>query len=120
MADDLAHLATLFAALGHDARLSVVRELLRAHPAGLLVGELQGRLGVPPSTLSHHLDTLRRVGIVETTREGTSLRQRISVSALREVHGFLDRECCAEEPLVAIRKGSCGAGSIDAGDEGPV
>jgi len=102
MADDIARLASLFAALGHNVRLTLVRELLRAHPSGLLVGDLQGRVGIPASTLSHHLDTLRKAGIVETTREGTSLRQRVDPAALLEVHGFLDRECCADERVVTI------------------
>jgi ArsR family transcriptional regulator len=100
--DDLQRLAKLFGALGHLARLAVVRELLRAHPKGLLVGDLQGRLDIPASTLSHHLDTLRKAGIVQTEREGTSLRQRIRTEVLMELHGFLDRECCAEEKLVTL------------------
>jgi ArsR family transcriptional regulator len=99
---DLERLSSLFAALGHPARLAVVQALLRAHPSGLLVGELKDRLGVAPSTLSHHLDTLRKAGIVQTTREGTSLRQRIATAALFEVHGFLERECCADEKLVTL------------------
>ena len=46
--------AAMFAALGHEARLAIVRLLLSAHPTGLVVGEIQRELEMPASTLSHH------------------------------------------------------------------
>jgi hypothetical protein len=32
--------------------------LLSAHPEGMVVGEIGNELGIPRSTLSHHLDKL--------------------------------------------------------------
>lgn len=93
-------LAGMFAALGHTARLAILRELLRAHPAGLVVGEIQERVGIPGSTLSHHLDALRQAGILESSREARNVRYRVRVAGVREVLRFLFAECCAETAVV--------------------
>lgn len=87
--------ADRFAALGHEARLAVLRILLSAHPAGLVAGELQDELGLPASTLSHHLDALRRQGLVTQEREGRNLRYRAAVDTLRELLAFLHDACCS-------------------------
>ncbi len=50
--------ADMFSAMGTDARLRIMQLLLTAHPEGLVVGEIQEELGIPGSTLSHHLDKL--------------------------------------------------------------
>ena len=88
-------LADRFAALGHEARLRIVRLLLAAHPFGLAVGEIQQELDVPPSTLSHHLEALRHQGLVLQEREGRFLRYRAGTSALQEQLDFLYAECCS-------------------------
>lgn len=87
-------LADRFAALGAEPRLRVMRLLLSAHPAGLPAGELQGELDIPASTLSHHLDKLRREGLVTVRRDGTFLWYAADVDALRELLGYLYEECC--------------------------
>ena len=66
--------ASMLGALGHESRLEAVRLLLRSHPDGMVAGELQEELGIPASTLSHHLDTLRREGLIDQVREGRFLR----------------------------------------------
>ena len=96
-------LADRFAALGHEARLRIVRVLLAAHPAGLVVGEIQQEIDIPASTLSHHLDALRHQGLVEQEREGRFLRYRAGASALREVLDFLYAECCSRNEVVRLR-----------------
>jgi ArsR family transcriptional regulator len=52
--------ADMFAALGAEPRLRIVRLLLSAHPNGLVVNEIQAETGVAGSTLSHHLEKLKR------------------------------------------------------------
>ena len=47
--------ADMFAAMGAEPRLQIMRSLLSAHPEGLVVGEIQAELDIPASTLSHHL-----------------------------------------------------------------
>ena len=57
--------AAMFAALGHEARVRIVRLVLAAHPDGLVAGEIQQELGIPASTLSHHLDALETAGLID-------------------------------------------------------
>lgn len=96
------HFAPKFAALGHEARLAIVRLLMSAHPDGMVVGEIQEELDIPPSTLSHHLDGLQRVGLVGVTREGKYLRYRADAAGLRELLAFLYTECCTRSNLVPV------------------
>ena len=51
---DVIRYADMFAALGAEPRLRIVRSLLSAHPDGLVVGEIQAETGISGSTLSHH------------------------------------------------------------------
>lgn len=94
ISDDANRYAARFAALGHPARLEIVRYLLTAHPEGLVAGQVQARLEIPASTLSHHLEALRQEGLVEQAREGRNLRYRAGTDALSSVLGFLYAECC--------------------------
>lgn len=92
--------ADRFAALGAEPRLQIVRLLLSAHPAGMVAGELQEDLDIPGSTLSHHLEKLRQVGLVSVRRAGTFLWYTSNTSALQEVLGFLYEECCTRNRVV--------------------
>ena len=92
--------ADMFAALGNEQRLEIVRQLLAAHPDGVVVGEIQQQLGMAASTLSHHLDRLKSEGLAESTREGVYLRYRVKTDALRELLGFLYAECCTRNKAV--------------------
>ena len=59
-AEDVIKFADMFSAMGTEARLRIMQLLLSAHPEGLVVSEIQEELEIPNSTLSHHLDKLRR------------------------------------------------------------
>jgi DNA-binding transcriptional ArsR family regulator len=87
-------LAPKFAALGHAARLEIVQRLITASPGGLVVGDLQEALGMPGSTLSHHLEALRQEGLVTSRREGRFLRYRAEGEMLTALLEFLYSECC--------------------------
>jgi ArsR family transcriptional regulator len=101
-ATDVDRHAAAFAALGHPARLAIVRHLLAAHPVGLVVQEIQSELEIPASTLSHHLDSLRQEGLIQQEREGKFLRYRAHEKGLRDVLGFLYAECCTRYPNVEL------------------
>src|SRR5215472_5950597 len=92
--DNVARFADMFSAMGTEPRLRIMRTLLSAHPHGLVVGEIQTELGIPNSTLSHHLDKLRNEGLVRVEREGTFLRYTADTESLQELLGFLYAECC--------------------------
>jgi ArsR family transcriptional regulator len=86
--------------MGTEARLQIMQLLLKAHPEGLVVSEIQAELGIPGSTLSHHLDKLRNEGLVNVRRESTFLRYTADTQALQEVLRFLYAECCTRNQAV--------------------
>jgi ArsR family transcriptional regulator, arsenate/arsenite/antimonite-responsive transcriptional repressor len=86
--------ADMFSAMGAEARLRIMQLLVSAHPAGMVVGEIQEGLDIPNSTLSHHLDKLRNEGLVQVRRESTFLRYTANTEALQEILHFLYSECC--------------------------
>jgi len=102
MKSSTSEIARKFGAMGHESRVDVVRLLLASHPGGLVASELQEELGIPASTLSHHLDALRHEGLVEQEREGRFLRYRAGTGALQSLLDFLYAECCTREGVVNI------------------
>jgi DNA-binding transcriptional ArsR family regulator len=90
----IAKYADMFSAMGTEPRLRIMQLLLTAHPEGLVVGDIQGELEIPNSTLSHHLDKLKTESLVEVHRQGTFLRYTANAAALQELLQFLYAECC--------------------------
>jgi DNA-binding transcriptional ArsR family regulator len=102
-----ARFADMFAAMGSEPRLRIVRLLLSAHPEGMVVGEIAAELDIPSSTLSHHLDKLRNEDLVVVRREGTFLRYSVNTDALRDLLGFLYAECCTRNKAIEPRRIVC-------------
>ncbi|MFN7939377.1 MAG: metalloregulator ArsR/SmtB family transcription factor [Bryobacteraceae bacterium] len=98
--DHTARYADMFAAMGTEPRLRIIRLLLSAHPAGMVVGDIQAELGIPPSTLSHHLDKLKNEDLVKVRRESTYLWYSANADALKELLTFLYAECCTRSQAV--------------------
>jgi ArsR family transcriptional regulator, arsenate/arsenite/antimonite-responsive transcriptional repressor len=99
-AKQVARAADMFAALGTEVRLRILRLLLSSHPTGMVAGEIQAELAIPASTLSHHLEKLRGEGLVTFRRESTFLRYTANTAALEELLGFLFAECCSRSRVV--------------------
>jgi DNA-binding transcriptional ArsR family regulator len=93
--------ADMFAAMGAEPRLRIMRLLLTAHPEGLVAGDIQTELQIPSSTLSHHLDKLKNEGLVSVRRESTYLWYTANTQALQEVMNFLYAECCTRTKAIA-------------------
>ena len=68
--------AHLFRVLGHPARVRIL-EILRDE-GEQSVGALQAALELDSGGTSQHLAALRRIGLVESRREGTSVFYRVS------------------------------------------
>src|SRR5262245_45652151 len=64
MASQLERHAAQLAALGSPVRLAILRQVVQGDPAGTPVGDIQQRLDIPWSTLSHHLDRLTAAGLL--------------------------------------------------------
>lgn len=107
-ADQIALYADRLGALGTEPRLRIVRLLLQAHPEGLVAGEIGAELGIPPSTLSHHLDKLKHEGLVDMRRESTFLRYTANTEALQEIVAFLFAECCTRNKAIRPEAITCG------------
>ena len=97
---DTARYADMFAALGAEPRLQIVRLLLSAHPDGLIVGDLQTELDIPNSTLSHHLEKLRMEGLVSVRKDKQWLWYSANAEALQDLLAFLYAECCTRSKVV--------------------
>lgn len=91
-------------ALGNPTRLRIYRTLVKAGEPGMPVGKLQSRLGVPGSTLSHHLKTLIIVGLIGQERDATTLYCKANYPVMRGLVEFLVAECCTESDCAAIRQ----------------
>lgn len=87
-----------FSALGHPARLSILQFLVQGPEAGTPEGEIQAHLGIPGSTLSHHLSDLAEAGLVKATRYGTVLRYAACFNHLKELMNYLWTDCCDRNP----------------------
>jgi ArsR family transcriptional regulator, arsenate/arsenite/antimonite-responsive transcriptional repressor len=97
----------MFSAMGTGPRLRIMRVLLSAHPDGMIVSDIGVELGIPGSTLSHHLEKLKNEDLVKFRREGTYLWYSANADVLQELLGFLYAECCtrnrAVEPQAIVR-----------------
>src|SRR3984893_169148 len=102
-AEQVARFADMLAAMGTEPRLRIIRLLLSAHPEGMVVGEIQAELGIPASTLSHHLDKLKNEDLVKVQRESTFLRYIANTEALQELLQFLYSECCTRNKALKPR-----------------
>jgi DNA-binding transcriptional ArsR family regulator len=105
--EEVSQYADMFAAMGSEPRLRIMRVLLSAHPEGMVVGEIGEELQVTASTLSHHLDKLKNEDLVHVQREGTFLRYSANTAALQELLGFLYAECCTRNKAVEPQKIVC-------------
>jgi DNA-binding transcriptional ArsR family regulator len=97
--EDVSLYADMFAAMGSEPRLRIMRLLLSAHPEGMVVGEIAEELDVTASTLSHHLERLKKEDLVRVQREGTFLRY--SAGARLKVGGPHRLEGCQQTPSSA-------------------
>jgi DNA-binding transcriptional ArsR family regulator len=96
----IARYADMFGALANDARLRILRLLLSAHPDGIIAGDIQAELGIPNSTLSHHLEKLRAEDLARVRRDGSFLWYTANAEALQEILTFLYAECCTRNKAV--------------------
>ncbi|WP_245417905.1 ArsR/SmtB family transcription factor [Cohaesibacter celericrescens] len=89
-----------FASMGSEARLAVLRCLVRAGSTGLSVGDLQERTGIAPSTLAHHLKFLTDADVILQEKQGRSVVNRANYDRLRALAAFILSECCVDETLL--------------------
>ena len=79
-----------FAALAQPTRLDVFRLLLEHEPDGLPAGDVARHIGVPHNTMSTHLVTLTRAGLIDAERQGKQLICSVRPEALRELRALFE------------------------------
>jgi ArsR family transcriptional regulator, arsenate/arsenite/antimonite-responsive transcriptional repressor len=99
--EEITRFADMFSAMGTGPRLRIMRVLLSAHPIGIVASDVGAEVGIPASTLSHHLEKLKNENLVKVRREGTFLWYSANIEALQELLGFLYAECCTRNRAIA-------------------
>ncbi|KUP94669.1 ArsR/SmtB family transcription factor [Tritonibacter horizontis] len=83
-----------FGALAHDTRLEIFRLLVQRGPTGTPAMEVGRLLDIKPSTLSGHLATLKRAGLVSTERHHREIQYAPRFDAVNGLVRFLLKDCC--------------------------
>ncbi len=94
MASKLERAAEQLSALGNPVRLAILRYVVQGDPEGTPAGEIQAKVDIPASTLSHHLDRLSSAGLLLSRREGTFIYYRADYDVLRSLTDYLWEDCC--------------------------
>ncbi len=99
-------------ALAQGTRLETFRLLVRHEPHGLAAGELARLIGIPQNTMSAHLATLARAGLVEGERHSRTIIYRAKLDQLRSLTLFLLKDCCGGNaelcaPIIAALTPCC-------------
>lgn len=94
MASKLDRHAEQLGALGHPVRLAILRVVVQAGDEGAPAGDIQGRVDLPASTLSHHLKRLLDAGLLTSRSQGTFHYYTAEYSALRTLTDYLWEDCC--------------------------
>ena len=94
------------AALAQGTRLDAFRLLVRHEPEGLPAGDVARALDVPANTMSVHLATLARAGLVRSERRSRVINYRADLDQLKALTLFLVKDCCGGNaelcaPLIA-------------------
>lgn len=95
MSTPLERHAEMLAALGHPVRLAILRAVVKGPEAGTPAGDLQSQVGIPASTLSHHLATLSEADLVRVERSGNFLLYRCDFNSLRALCDYVWKDCCS-------------------------
>src|SRR6516162_4137306 len=89
-------------ALAQETRIDIFRILVEAGPEGLPAGAVGERLGLPPPTLSFHLNQLRFAGLVTSRRESRSIIYRANFGTMNQVLSYLTEKCCGGRPELCM------------------
>jgi len=98
--DQITAIAAL-GALAHETRLALFRLLVTCGPQGLAAGAIAERLGVPPSSLSFHLQELVHAGLITQRRLSRNLIYSAEYGRMNELLLYLTENCCGRGEVCA-------------------
>jgi ArsR family transcriptional regulator len=84
-------------ALGNPTRLAIFRVLVKNGRQGSPVGQIRESLGIPASTLSHHISKLVNAGLLSQERDSRSLICTVDHANMDSLMEFLVNNCCTED-----------------------
>jgi len=102
-------------ALAHETRLAVFRLLVQRGPEGLPAGAISQTLGLPPSSLTFHLQQLTHAGLITQRRLSRQLIYATDFAAMNALMFYLTENCCggAASCAPACRPEATGAAPTD-------
>ncbi len=103
---DINTIAKGFRAIGSTPRLAVFLELVKAGKKGLMVGEIQGLLNIPASTLAHHIRFLERAELIHQEKNGRSVFTYANFDQAELLAGYILQECCSNEKKIKRKIGT--------------
>ena len=109
---ELSEAAAALAALAQPSRLEVFRLLVSA-PTPLCAGDIADALDLPKPTLSFHLKELNHAGLIEAQRDGRSIFYQIRAEGMRDLMGFLTKDCCQGRPELCLPQATCAASNCN-------
>jgi DNA-binding transcriptional ArsR family regulator len=89
-------------ALAHESRLAVFRMLVQRGPDGTPAGEIAAALGVPPSSLTFHLQQLLHAGLVTRRRVSRQIIYATGFDVMNELLIYLTENCCGGRIVAPI------------------
>ena len=92
-----------YAAVGSEARLSVLALLVQTGDDGLTVSEIGHQLGIAASTLAHHLRYLATANMILQEKQGREVRNTANYDHLEELGNYLLLECCKNSNKNIVR-----------------
>lgn len=92
-----AQIIDALAALAHEYRLAIYRLLVQQGPGGLAAGTIGERVGLQPSSLTFHLQSLQRAGLITRQRASRQLIYSADYRLMNGLVGYLTDNCCAAE-----------------------
>lgn len=84
-----------FFALGNASRLRIFRLLVQAGRQGAPISHIHTHLGIPLSTLAHHLGALVKAGLVTQHKNGRQVMCRADFDRMDGLIAYLTENCCA-------------------------
>jgi ArsR family transcriptional regulator, arsenate/arsenite/antimonite-responsive transcriptional repressor len=81
-------------ALAHDTRLAAFRLLVQRGPDGLPAGVIAQSLGLPPSSLTFHLQQLVHAGLITQRRVSRQIIYATDFSTMNSLMSYLTENCC--------------------------
>ena len=97
---DAGQAISAFGALSQETRLLIVKRLVRAGHEGVSAGDIAELVKASPSNVSFHLKELDRAGLIEARREARSIIYSARYDTLRDLIGFLMKDCCGGHPEI--------------------